>query len=166
MVRDQRPTDDHAATRPMYAAHLGAVLIERGHLSYEILAQKSLGGASNPNHAADDEPVEATFVRRRANRAAQGSARDNARHSGTRGKAARPPQTVASRTRTAGPTAQGNDPVRPLHPRPENHSPSMELSDSCAPLVLNHQLGQFSRGPVKHKFAPAQIESVLLSCDL
>ena len=114
--------DDHAATRPMYASQLAAVLNERGHLSYKLSARQSLGKGSDPNLVADEEPVEAAFARRRANRAAQGSARDNARrrdtrHSGTRGKATRSPRAVPSRSTAAWPTERGQDLALPPQPR-------------------------------------------------
>ena len=124
--------DDHAATRPMYASQLAAVLNERGHLSYELSARESLSRGSDPILVADEEPVEAAFARRRANRAAQGSARDNARrretrHSQTREKATRSPQAVPARSTAAGPTERGQDPAllpqprtgtQPRNPRP------------------------------------------------
>jgi len=114
--------DDHAVTRPMYASQLAAVLNERGHLSYELSARESQGRGSDPILVSDEAPVEAAFARRRANRAAQGSARDNARRrdtrqSGTRGKATRSPQAVPSRSTAAGPTERGQDLALPPQPR-------------------------------------------------
>lgn len=115
-------TDDHTATRPMYAAQLSAVLTERGHLSYDSSVRESLGSDSDTILATAEEPVEAAFAKRRAGRP---TTRDNGRRrnvpsSGIREKTARLPQDVTSRPTAGEPTGLGEGPALPLHARPGN----------------------------------------------
>ena len=113
-------TDDHAATRPMYATQLATSLTERGHLTQQMVVQASLTNASAGVVAAGEAPVEADFARRHASRRAgqQDARQGDLRSSGTGDKVTPSPRSVASRRRAAGPAEHPSDPTHALQPRP------------------------------------------------
>ena len=115
--------DDDAATRSMYAPQLAVALIERGHLTQQMAMKVSMAGASAAIVAAGETPVEANYARRHAvQQTAQADAwHGDPRHSIRGEDVARPPQSISSRRRVAGPVEQGNDATPPpLPPSLEN----------------------------------------------
>jgi hypothetical protein len=111
-------TDDHAATRPIYATQLAAALAERGHLTQQITVQTSPAGTANTIVTPGERPIEADYARRHARRATRNDAQhDDRRQSGNGEQAPWSPYRVPSRRRTAGPAEQVSDPP-PLPPQP------------------------------------------------
>jgi hypothetical protein len=112
-------TDDHAATRPIYAAQLAAALAERGHLTQQIAVQTSTVGAAAAIDVPGGRPVEADFARRHAGRTTRTGARhDDLRQPGNGEKAPQPLDRVPSSRRIAGPAKPVNDPSPPP-PQPD-----------------------------------------------
>jgi hypothetical protein len=57
-------TDDHAATRPMYAPHLAAALTEHGLLTRQAVLQEAQADAAVTAPREGEPPIETAFTRR------------------------------------------------------------------------------------------------------